>query len=167
VDDRPGQPALGPRSPAADPDVPGTESGEAGRAEVGRDNEPGLLDDIADRLGFRGFIRRHRSLELVYRAGVGVLGVAIMVAGFALIPLPGPGWLIVFAGLALLATEFAWAERLLHYGRAKFHAWTRWVLRQSLLVRGLITLLGLACVAGALGLYVRLYGVPDWIPGLG
>ena len=122
---------------------------------------------LADKLGFRGFIRRHRSLNLVYRAVIGVLGVAIMITGFALIPLPGPGWLIVFAGLALLATEFAWAERLLHYGRAKFHAWTRWVLAQSLTVRALITLLGLACVVGALGLYARLYGVPDWLPVLG
>ena len=52
---------------------------------------------------------------------VGLLGGAIVVLGFILIPLPGPGWLIVFAGLALLATEFVWAERLLRYGRRRLH----------------------------------------------
>jgi uncharacterized protein (TIGR02611 family) len=140
------------------------EPGDAPGPDPGRDNEPGLLDDIADRLGFRAFIRRHRTLHLVYRAGVAVLGVAIMLTGFALIPLPGPGWLIVFAGLALLATEFTWAERLLHFARAKWRAWTHWMLRQSLLVRGLVTLLGLGVVAGVLLLYVRVQGVPDWVP---
>ncbi len=32
--------------------------------------------------------------------------------GVRLVPLPGPGWLIVFLGLAILGTEFAWARRL-------------------------------------------------------
>jgi uncharacterized protein (TIGR02611 family) len=98
---------------------------------------------------------------------VAVLGVAIIITGFALIPLPGPGWLIVFAGLALLATEFAWAERLLNFARAKWRAWTQWMLRQSLVVRGLVTLLGLGVVAGVLGLYVQVQGVPGWVPVIG
>ena len=34
-------------------------------------------------------------------------------SGSILVPLPGPGWLIVFAGLAILATEYVWAQRLL------------------------------------------------------
>lgn len=138
-----------------------------GASDLVRENEPGLLDEIADRFGFRVFIRRHRTLEMVYRAVVAVLGVAIVVTGFALIPLPGPGWLIVFAGLALLATEFAWAERLLNYGRAQWRAWTQWMMRQSLVLRGLVTLLGLAVVAGVLGLYVQLQGVPGWVPVIG
>jgi uncharacterized protein (TIGR02611 family) len=36
-----------------------------------------------------------------------------------LVPLPGPGWLIVFAGLAILATEYVWAQRLLNYAKTK------------------------------------------------
>lgn len=43
---------------------------------------------------------------------VGVVGTVVTVVGIVLIPLPGPGWLIVFAGLALLASEFAVAARL-------------------------------------------------------
>lgn len=42
-----------------------------------------------------------------------------MVVGLLLVPLPGPGWAIVFAGVALLGTEFAWAERLLQAVRRR------------------------------------------------
>jgi len=113
---------------------------------------------------FRTFFARHRTLDLVYRVAVGVLGTAIVVGGIALIPLPGPGWLIVFAGLALLATEFAWAGRLLDYARDKVRGWTGWVTRQSVLVRGAIGLGGLLAVAGALWFYVAVLGVPGWLP---
>ena len=123
-----------------------------------------VLDDVEDRLGFRAFFAKHAWLDLTYRIVVGVLGAVIVVIGFVLIPLPGPGWLIVFAGLALLATEFAWAERLLTFARRKVHGWTQWVTRQSLLVRGLIGLLSLLAVAATLWLYVRVYGMPGWLP---
>ena len=123
-----------------------------------------VLDDVEDRLGFRAFFAKHAWLDLTYRIVVGVLGAVIVLVGFVLIPLPGPGWLIVFAGLALLATEFAWAERLLTFARRKVHGWTQWVTRQSLLVRALIGLLSLLAVAAALWLYVRVYGVPGWLP---
>lgn len=123
-----------------------------------------VLDDVEDRLRFRAFFAKHAWLDLAYRIGVGVLGGAVVVLGFILIPLPGPGWLIVFAGLAILATEFVWAERLLRFARRQVHGWTEWVKEQSLLVRGLIGLVGLAFVAGAAALYISLYGLPDWVP---
>jgi uncharacterized protein (TIGR02611 family) len=37
----------------------------------------------------------------------------ITLGGLAAIPLPGPGWAIVFVGLGMLALEFAWAEKLM------------------------------------------------------
>jgi uncharacterized protein (TIGR02611 family) len=128
------------------------------------DGQRTLLREVQTRLGFRAFFAKHPWLDLAYRVAVGVVGAAVVVLGFVLIPLPGPGWLIVFAGLAILATEFVWAERLLRFGRTKFHAWTEWVKQQSLVVRLLLGLVGLAFVAGALLVYARLYGVPGWIP---
>ena len=125
------------------------------------------LDDAAPRFGLRRFVARNRGLEVAYRVVVAVVGFAIIVTGLALIPLPGPGWLIVFAGLALLSTEFAWAERLLHYARTKVHGWTEWAARQSLAVRALIGLVGLGFVAGAVTIYVRVEGVPAWLPLIG
>ena len=38
----------------------------------------------------------------------------MLAVGILAIPYPGPGWAIVFLGLAILATEFEWAHRLLH-----------------------------------------------------
>lgn len=49
--------------------------------------------------------------RLLRRLAVGVLGGLVVVVGLLLVPLPGPGWAIVFAGFALLGTEYAWAER--------------------------------------------------------
>ena len=134
----------------------------AGSSRAGRARR--ALKPAHERHPFRAFFARHRSLDLSYRVVVGVLGVAVVATGLALIPLPGPGWLIVFAGLALLATEFSWAGRLLDFAREKVRGWTDWVTRQSLLVRLAIGLVGLAAVAGAVWAYVAVQGVPGWVP---
>jgi uncharacterized protein (TIGR02611 family) len=42
-----------------------------------------------------------------------VAGFALLAAGVVMLALPGPGWLTIAAGLAMLATEFEWARRLL------------------------------------------------------
>lgn len=47
------------------------------------------------------------------RAAVFVVGVALLVVGFIMFVTPGPGIVLVVAGLAVLASEFAWAEHLL------------------------------------------------------
>ncbi|MDQ4097531.1 MAG: PGPGW domain-containing protein [Actinomycetota bacterium] len=51
------------------------------------------------------------------RIAVLLLGVVLVVAGLAMLVLPGPGLLVVIAGLVVLATEFAWAEHLLDRAR--------------------------------------------------
>jgi uncharacterized protein (TIGR02611 family) len=125
-----------------------------------------VLDEVEERLGFRAFFAKHRWLDLAYRVVVGALGTGIVVLGIVLIPLPGPGWLIVFAGLAVLATEFVWAERLLAFARGKVQGWTSWVTGQSLLVRGLIGLAGLVFVVLAIWAYDLVIGIPSWVPVL-
>jgi uncharacterized protein (TIGR02611 family) len=58
--------------------------------------------------------RVHKARHKVIRAGVVVLGVLITLAGIVMTgPVPGPGFLVIPLGLALLALEFTWAERLL------------------------------------------------------
>ncbi|HEX6568805.1 MAG TPA: PGPGW domain-containing protein [Acidimicrobiales bacterium] len=47
------------------------------------------------------------------RATVFVVGVVLVAVGLVMFVTPGPGIVLVVAGLALLATEFAWAEHLL------------------------------------------------------
>jgi Putative transmembrane protein (PGPGW) len=53
------------------------------------------------------------------RIAVTIAGFAVIVAGVVLLVLPGPGWLLIFAGLAILSTEYVWARRLLEKARAK------------------------------------------------
>ena len=53
------------------------------------------------------------------RTAVAVIGAAFVVAGFALLVLPGPGLLVIIVGLAILATEFAWAEHRLDQAKDK------------------------------------------------
>lgn len=109
-------------------------------------------------------MRANPTANLVYRIGVAALGALIIIVGILLLPLPGPGWLIIFVGLGVLATEFAWAERLLDYARARVRAWTRWISRQPLVVRLLVAVLCLLLVAAIVGTYLRWAGVPGWVP---
>jgi Putative transmembrane protein (PGPGW) len=59
-----------------------------------------------------GLANRPRVRKLI----VAVIGSTVLVFGLALIVLPGPAVLVVPLGLALLATEFAWARRLIRLG---------------------------------------------------
>jgi len=110
------------------------------------------------------YVRRNPLTRLVWRITVGLVGTAIVVTGIILLPLPGPGWLIIFLGLGVLSTEFEWARRLLDYAKAQVDAWTGWVTRQSLAVRLLIGLGTLAIVAAAAVGYVAWRGIPGWLP---
>lgn len=47
------------------------------------------------------------------RVLVGVVGGLITLIGVVALVAPGPGWLIIFTGLGILASEFAWAARVL------------------------------------------------------
>ena len=119
----------------------------------------------------RDSIRSRPGAYRIYRIAIGVLGGAIVVGGLALVPLPGPGWLIVFLGLALLATEFEWAARVERFARDRVRAWTQWLGRQSILVRILVGLLTFAFVAGVLYALFTITGVPagvpdSWVPNL-
>ena len=68
----------------------------------------------------RGY-RRIARLDIAYRTVVGILGGGLSLLGLLLVPLPGPGWLVVFLGLAILGTEFHWAGQRLA-GWLKRHA---------------------------------------------
>jgi len=68
-------------------------------------------------LRFREYIRRNALLNTTWRIGVFTVGVTVLVGGLIMMIAPGPGILGIIVGLAILATEFAWAQRALH--RAK------------------------------------------------
>jgi uncharacterized protein (TIGR02611 family) len=57
---------------------------------------------------------RHRDRPLPVRALYVVVGFTLLAAGAAMLVLPGPAFVVIPFGLAILSLEFAWAERLLH-----------------------------------------------------
>lgn len=87
-------------------------------------------------------IKRHSK-----RVFIGVIGGCVVVIGAVLIPYPGPGWLIVFAGFAILATEFAFAQSALDWLKEKYEAWVEWLKRQHVVIRlAVLTFTGLVVV---------------------
>jgi uncharacterized protein (TIGR02611 family) len=65
------------------------------------------------------------------RIAVTIAGFAVLLAGIALLVLPGPGWLLIFLGLAILATEYMWAARLLETAKRKAEQAKDAVLRKK------------------------------------
>ncbi|GAA3119798.1 TIGR02611 family protein [Streptosporangium carneum] len=131
------------------------------RDESGRPSETGdadaLKDDAARRSSIQSWLDGIRSTQagrLTLKIVIGVIGAVLVVAGLIMVPFPGPGWLVVFAGLAVLATEFHWAHRLLEFGKRTLAGWTAWLGRQGWPVKILVVL-----VAAAAALAIVYYGL--------
>lgn len=107
---------------------------------------------------WRDGIRGRPAVELPYRIGVGIVGLVLLVVGIIAIPYPGPGWAIVFVGLAILATEFDWARRLLAYTRGLYDAAMAWFRGQGLWVQAL----GAAVTAVFVVVTLWVFGVLGW-----
>lgn len=65
-------------------------------------------------------LRRHPVLRPAYRSVVLLVGITLAILGVVLLVLPGPGWLLIFIALAILATEFVWAQRLLYSAKGRY-----------------------------------------------
>jgi uncharacterized protein (TIGR02611 family) len=113
-----------------------------------RTDEPSAAKRGMNRIAaIRDRVRSRRGGWLAWRIGVTVVGVAVIAGGIILLPLPGPGWLIIFAGLGLLGTEYEWAKRLLGWLRDQVKRWSAWVTRQPRWVQALIGAAGLVFLA--------------------
>ena len=54
-----------------------------------------------------------RTVEQVRRIFLIIAGFTLLLAGGVMLVTPGPGMLVIFLGLGLLAAEFVWARRLM------------------------------------------------------
>jgi uncharacterized protein (TIGR02611 family) len=66
---------------------------------------------------WRERVRRNALLNNAWRIAVFTVGMAVLLAGLAMLVLPGPGWAAIFVGFAILATEFAWARCALMWAK--------------------------------------------------
>lgn len=62
------------------------------------------------------------TLHEAWRIIILVFGGSVVLIGAALIILPGPGWLTIILGLAILGSEFIWARRLLRKARREMRS---------------------------------------------
>ncbi|MFJ4850177.1 TIGR02611 family protein [Streptomyces sp. NPDC088733] len=114
------------------------------------------------------FIRRSRALHVSWQVGVFVIGLAIVGGGIVLLPLPGPGWVIIFAGMAVWATEFVWAQLVLRWTKRKVTEAAQKALDPKVRRRNIVlTTVGLAIVGALLGYYLWRFGfVMPWRAGM-
>jgi uncharacterized protein (TIGR02611 family) len=96
---------------------------------------------------------------------VGIIGGVVLLAGIVMIPYPGPGWVVVFAGLGILSTEYDWAKRVLHFAKGKYDAWQNWLKKQNSVVKALFWILTALVVVVTIWL-LNGYGLINHILGL-
>lgn len=71
---------------------------------------------------FKRSFKMEGAPPLVRRIIIGVVGGTVILIGIALIVLPGPAFIVIPIGLAILATQFAWARHYLNKGRKAMDA---------------------------------------------
>lgn len=95
----------------------------------------------------RGRVHKLPAGEAIWRVAIAIIGLIVVTVGVILLPLPGPGWLIIFLGIGVWATEFAWAHRLLSWARAFVRRWTSWLATLPRWRQSLVGVTGFAVVA--------------------
>lgn len=96
-----------------------------------------------------GFRQRRETLQgkgLIAQLVITVLGVILTLAGIAMLVLPGPAFVVLPLGLAMLSVRFAWAARLLDVSIDATAAASQSSLRTKLIAASIAT----AAVAAAL-----------------
>jgi uncharacterized protein (TIGR02611 family) len=97
----------------------------------------------------RAWARRRRSTHVMWQAGVLIVGFGLVAAGIAMLVLPGPGWATIILGLIVLASEYAWARRLMDpvkrwARKAADAALDPRVRRRNLIILGSVIVVGAA-----------------------
>ncbi|MFH9860911.1 TIGR02611 family protein [Streptomyces sp. NPDC017202] len=122
----------------------------------------GAAEQQEKALGSRApeFIRARRFLHLSWQVGIFVVGLAVVVAGIIMLPLPGPGWVVIFGGMAIWATEFVWAQLVLRWTKRKVTEAAQRALDPKVRRRNIVlTSIGLVIITAVVGFYVWKFGV--------
>ena len=91
----------------------------------------------------RSFVYRWPGGRHVWRIVVAAVGLAVVVAGIVMLVIPGPGWLVIFLGFAIWATEFAWAASVATVVRRNVTRCASWIRGRP---RWLLVAVGSACL---------------------
>ena len=72
-----------------------------------RSPRPKLIEKLEERR------ETHRKRNRLFRIGFGIAGLLVLLTGIVMLVTPGPAFVLIPIGLAMLSLEFVWAERLL------------------------------------------------------
>ena len=120
-----------------------------------------LVDPAEDRWRWRRKIRQNPRQLVVYRLGVGLAGLLLILTGLATGWLPGPGGIpLILLGLAVWSSEFLWANKLMHKFKDHLRRYGQWSRSKQVLFW-----VAFVSVCGTCGyLYLFVLGVPGWLP---
>jgi uncharacterized protein (TIGR02611 family) len=104
--------------------------------------------------GVRERREKHLERNRIIRVVVALFGFLVVLAGLAMLVLPGPGLLVIAIGLGILALEFVWAERLLERTVDKMEQATDTVKHSSRKQRALGAVLGVLAAVGLVAVAV-------------
>lgn len=103
--------------------------------------------------------QRHRQRPFFVRAMYALAGFVVLLAGLAMLITPGPAFVVIPIGLALLSLDFAWAEQLLEKALRQGEIARRRAARTTRTQRTLGTIVFLL-VAGGLLIWGSLGDIP-------
>jgi uncharacterized protein (TIGR02611 family) len=112
------------------------------REQPERPAEPALVRRLRARQA------EHKQRGRLYRLGFVAVGLVVLGIGIAMLALPGPAFVVIPIGLAILSLEFAWAERLLETALVKGEE-ARRKATQATPAQKLLSGLAIACAAAA------------------
>ncbi len=115
--------------------------------------EPKLVTKLKERK------ETHRERGALYRATFVLAGTICLLAGIAMLVLPGPAFVVIPIGLAVLALEFTWAERLLERSLHEAHK-ARHKAGETTTRQRVLSGVAVACGAAAFVAAAILYDIP-------
>jgi uncharacterized protein (TIGR02611 family) len=123
------------------------------RDQPERPAEPALVRRLRERQA------EHRQRGRLYRLMFVAVGLVVLGAGVAMLVLPGPAFVVIPIGLAILSLEFAWAEHLLERALVKGEEARR---KAAEATRGqkILSALAMACAAAAALAAALLWDIP-------
>jgi uncharacterized protein (TIGR02611 family) len=116
----------------------------------------GIIEQSMARLdAMRSWVHRRPAGPRVWRIGIALLGGIVIIVGVIFLAVPGPGWVTIFVGLGIWATEFAWAKSLLTSVQRTVGKVTAWIRRQPRWLTVLVAVVGLLVLAAvAVGVWL-------------
>jgi uncharacterized protein (TIGR02611 family) len=104
---------------------------------------------------FRSKMRSNPVTDVAWKSVVATIGVTLLAVGLVMLVTPGPGWATIFLGLVVLASEFAWASRLVAPVRARILKAVSGRKRPRLIWFVIVALVSIAALIATYWVYIN------------